>query len=215
MKKEQDWSVSYTIGWGGESMSYVERASFIINVAHSSIPVVIENEELPFTFFFLFARRTKFHPSIRLLLQPSLFRFYLVLFGMLISLFMSSSFILSLPPYFSGFSLFLYFLNFFLPETNSSFLLLSADMFFFILWLDSEGGVFFFFVSRYVWVFAAIAVCIQACVRLQVQSCVQGTETCPNRRTTRGLFPIIPQSATWTKLPHKSCAWKSQFFFTL
>lgn len=40
--------------------------------------------------------------------------------------------------------------------------------------------------------YIALAVCIQACVCVPVQCCVQGTETCPDRWTTRGLFPIIP-----------------------
>lgn len=78
MKKEWDWSVSYTIGWGGVNQcpKWGEQALLLMWHICQLMAVALKNEGLPFIFF---AGRTEVHPSICLFLQPLTILFYLLL----------------------------------------------------------------------------------------------------------------------------------------
>lgn len=194
MKKEWDWSVSYTIGWGGVNQcpKWGEQALLLMWHICQLMAVALKNEGLPFIFF---AGRTEVHPSICLFLQPLTILFYLLL---------SSVVVINVFLFFLFYSLSSLFFFWVCPKQTLILLsgvhtyvflsfFLSLLFFFFLLLLPSGWGSVF---SQLDWAvcvgFVAITPCIQACVCVPVQCCVQGTEACPSKRTTTGLFSHNP-----------------------
>ena len=157
--------------------------------------VPLKNEGLPFIFF---AGWMEVHPSICLFLQLLTISFYLLLSSVVvISVFLFFLFYFLDPlcffwvcpkqtPMLSGVHTHV-FLSFFL----------SFSFFFLLLRPSGWGSVF----VQWDWSacvgFVAITPCIPACVCVPVQCCVQGTEACPSKRTTTGLFSHNP--------PHLVC----------
>ena len=78
------------------------------------------------------------------------------------------------------------------PYTCFSFFFSFFFLFFLLLRPSGWGSVF----VQWDWSacvgFVAITPCIPACVCVPVQCCVQGTEACPSKRTTTGLFSHNP-----------------------
>lgn len=189
MKKERDWSVSYTISWGGVNQcpKWGERALLLMWHIRQLIAAAIENEGLPFIFCWPDGA-----PSFNLSFPPPLtISFFICGFDQCLSVLLI---FFPFPPLPVFIWVWLHLRLFFFFFAPNKLILLSGvcRQFFSEAGYWGWGLVFCLVGLDCLCGCVASTACIQACVCVPVQCCVQGTETCPNRWTTRGLFPIIP-----------------------
>lgn len=184
MKTERDWSVSYTISWGGvnQCRKWRERALLLMWHICQLIAAAIKNEGL--TFIFCWADRQLHRPICFYFLSYS----FILLYFLLSVVFDQWPHVLIVLFPFPHFC--------FPLNLVSSVTFCPSSCFHpsLLLWLQEAGqwGWILVFCLGGLCRFVASTGCIQACVCMPVQCCVQGTETCSDRWTTRGLFPIIP-----------------------